>query len=452
MTDIILGEEQLQALDLMKDFIKNSNVTAFSLIGSAGTGKTTIIKELLKWIKFSGISYILCAPTHKAGLVMRNLTKDQNVTTIHKMLALTPNLEIFDLDFNALEFLIKDYSKLEIPSHGVVICDESSMINDDLFKTLIHQVSMFGSKLVFVGDEAQIQPVNARKTSKVFGLDNSFRLTKIYRQSDKNYLTPILQTLRTKSISRFEEGYSEEGSLYCFTDTKDFIKEAYRVYKEAIASKDILKTKILAYTNKRVKAYNSCMQRLLFNNNDEYHQWEFLTAYENINNIFYNSMDYIVVDTPKEIDINIGGFNYPGFRLMLYDSFYDSTNSVDILSKKLPEEYYLGISNYIEELRVSAIELKRRKQYKKSNLRWVEYFEVIRSFTTPVDLVLGDRLIRGKSFDYGYAISTHKSQGSSIDEVFVDIKNINTCTSPIERRQLQYVALSRTKSNAYILQ
>ena len=99
MDKIVLGEEQLQALDLMKEFI-SSNVTAFSLIGSAGTGKTLLINELLKWIKANNIGYVLCAPTNKAGLVLREVTKDENVTTIHKLLTLTPNLEIFELDFN----------------------------------------------------------------------------------------------------------------------------------------------------------------------------------------------------------------------------------------------------------------------------------------------------------------------------------------------------------------
>jgi ATP-dependent exoDNAse (exonuclease V) alpha subunit len=62
------------------------------------------------------------------------------------------------------------------------------------------------------------------------------------------------------------------------------------------------------------------------------------------------------------------------------------------------------------------------------------------------------RLIRKKSFDYSYAISTHKSQGSTFDSVFVDIRNINSCNDEAVRRQLQYVALSRTKKNVLIYQ
>lgn len=152
MSDFILGEEQLQALDLMKEFITSSNVTAFSLVGAAGTGKTSIIKELLQWIRGSKIPYILCAPTNKAGLVLREITGDKDVTTVHKLLTLTPNLEIFELNFNELEFQIKNPQNLGIPRNGVVICDEASMINDELFKTIIHHTTIYDSKVIFVGN------------------------------------------------------------------------------------------------------------------------------------------------------------------------------------------------------------------------------------------------------------------------------------------------------------
>lgn len=456
MSDFLLGEEQLQALDLMKEFITSSNVTAFSLVGSAGTGKTVLINELLKWIKANSIQYVLCAPTNKAGLVLREATKDENVTTVHKLLTLTPNLEIFELDFNELEFQIKNPMNLGIPHAGVVICDEASMINDELFKIIIHHATLYNSKVIFVGDKAQLQPVNANNVSKVFNLDNRFELTKIYRQSSENAILPVLQELREKPILSFSQRLAEEGSLYCFTDTKEFVKPAYKVYKEAIKEGNILKTKILAYTNKRVEAYNKCMKRLLFNNESEYNKGEFLTAYENLDTSMtvYNSMDYIIASEPTKVDIKIHKFrvSLPGYVLKLYDSFFDRTGTIKILSKDIDKSYFLEIADFIENIRLDAIELKERGWYKKSKMRWVDYFKSMDSFTTPIDLYIGSRLVRGKSFDYGYAISTHKSQGSSLDTAFVDIKNINTCRNIDERRQLQYVALSRTKSDAYLLQ
>ena len=73
------------------------------------------------------------------------------------------------------------------------------------------------------------------------------------------------------------------------------------------------------------------------------------------------------------------------------------------------------------------------------------------SFLTPVDLIYNDRTIRKKSLDYGYCISVHKSQGSTIDNVLVDMSNLFVCRNKEDLRQLQYVALSRTKNNIVML-
>ena len=451
-TNIILGEEQLQALDAMKKFI-SGDAAAFSLIGSAGTGKTTIMKELIKWLRVRK-SYCLCAPTHKAKLVLERLTGDSNAQTLHKLLSLSPNIEILDLDFRDLRFVVGN-SQTNIPYNGVVICDEASMINDELFKLLLDRCKPVNCKIIFVGDKAQLRPVNSKDTSMVFNVDNRFELTKIYRQSDDSALLSIFDTLRYNVVSHFESKEGKEGSLKCFSETSDFIKAAIPSFKKAMKTGDILATKILAYTNNRVAGYNNCMKKVLFNDSEEYHKFEFLTGYENLNFggvKFYNSMDYIIIDEPERMDVFIPEFlTLPGFQLNLYDSVTKLHSPIFILSKEISADYLRSLASRIEDFRLSAIETSRYNRVASSKL-WKKYYRMIESFTTPVDLYFNNRIIRKKSFDYGYACSAHKSQGSTFNEVFVDIKNINTCKDMSERRQLQYVALSRTRTNAYVLQ
>lgn len=124
--ETILGEEQSQALEMMKAFLKNKDSQVFSLIGAAGTGKSFLMRTLIDYMRNEGIQRCLCAPTHKAKLVLERFTDDEAIT-LHKLLSLSPNLEILDLDFNDLKFVTKN-SVLNIPHNGVVICDESSMI------------------------------------------------------------------------------------------------------------------------------------------------------------------------------------------------------------------------------------------------------------------------------------------------------------------------------------
>ena len=76
---------------------------------------------------------------------------------------------------------------------------------------------------------------------------------------------------------------------------------------------------------------------------------------------------------------------------------------------------------------------------------------MVNSFACPFDLYYGNRVIKKKTFSYGYAQSVHKSQGSSYNSVAVDISNIMKVRTEMELRQLEYVALSRTRGDAYLL-
>lgn len=323
---------------------------------------------------------------------------------------------------------------------------------------MIEKCVAFNCKVIFVGDKCQLRPVNSLTTSKVFNLEDRYILTKIYRQAENNALMPILTTLRSNTIDRFHSAESEEGSLYCYSDVIPFLKAAVPAYKKAMRDGDILATKILSYTNVMVTSYNNCVRRVIWEDAKtvEYHQFEFLTGYENLefNGIkFWNSMDYIIVDEPEKRDIYIPGFmKVPGYELTLYDSNTDDRTPISMISRDIDSDYMQALASRIEGLRLQAINLKENGRLQQSRTAWKEYYNVIGSFTTPVDMFYENRLIRKKSFDYGYACSTHKSQGSSYGEVFVDMKNINLCKDEDERRQLQYVALSRTRKDVHLLQ
>ena len=446
--DFKLGEEQLNTIDKLKNFLNNDQ-TAFLISGSAGTGKTTIMKVFIDYLRSINKQYCLCAPTHKATLVLKNATGEDSIT-LHKLLSLTPNIEILELDLNSLQFITKG-KKNGIPNHGVVICDEASMISDGLFDLLCERCSNSHTKIVFLGDIAQLRPIN-EGTSKVFSVTNGSILSKIYRQAEDNIVLNTLITLRTKSINSFENRVSTEGSINC-VDINEFVKNSIYKYKEAISSADITKTKILAYTNKRVRGFNTAVHNLIFSDKLPYYKNEFLTGYENIDNgnfTFFNSMDYIITEDPKKIDLSIPEFGtLPSWELNLYDSVTKEIGTTHILSEEINAKEFERLAGTIEFYRMNAIQSRNRMAARQF---WRIYYEILNSFTSPVNLYFDNRLVRKKSFDYGYACTVHKSQGSTYDNVFVDIKNIKRCISEKERRQLQYVALSRTKHDVFILQ
>ena len=141
----------------------------------------------------------------------------------------------------------------------------------------------------------------------------------------------------------------------------------------------------------------------------------------------------------------------PGYELELFDTVYKELLSVFVLDRSISKDYIDSFSSTIENYRISAIEAKRNGNRTRSSFLWKKYFEIMKSFATPKDMVWDNRVIKKKTFDYGYASTIHKIQGSSLGTVFIDMSNILVCKNIDEIRQMQYVALSRTKTDAYML-
>lgn len=446
-----LGSQQQEALDSILKFVKSKKL-CYTLSGYAGTGKTFLTKLIIDELDKLNKPVTICAPTHTAKIVIERFTGLEGFT-MHKLLSLAPNIQIMDLDFNDLKFLIPKKSTL-FPHDSIIICDEASMVNDALFDLMLDRCVKNNCKIIWVGDIGQIKPVNSIETSKVFTVVDNYYLTEVFRQEDGSALADVLLKSRTEFIDWFETKESPNGSILVTNQPKDFFLNAIEHFKIAIEKQDILETKIFSYTNERVEIFNNKIHNHLFGD-VEYAKNEFLTCYDSLEfnyNSFWNGMGYIVIEEPTPINLyipNVGEF--PGYNLKVYDSSEKMDIDFNILSKSLTYNQIQRITGMIEQIRIDAIEAKKFKSRQSSEL-WKMYYQMINSFTTPFDMYYDNRLIRKKTFDYGYAITLHKSQGSTINNVSIDMKSISQCRDEMEKRQLQYVALSRTKNNVYILQ
>jgi len=441
-----LSEDQQHALDKIISFL-SSDKQAFVLRGYAGTGKTTLMNYLVKYLNSNGDNFTLCAPTHRAKAVLREKTK-QNVITVHKLLSLSPIIDIYDLDYKQLKF--NSAGSDEFPFRSLIIIDEASMITNDLFRLLSLYCESSNSKLLFIGDPAQLKGVNEQNISKVFTLEDGVTLSKIHRQEGDSELLPVLEVLRDKSLNSFEESKN----LIVNQNIKEFVKKYCIECKIGIDAGVTTHTKLLAYTNSRVQSYNACIRKFLFKDSvpQKYHVGEILMAFENFGKKepkFCNSSDYIIKsceEAEKSIDI----FVLKGYDMVLYDSIDDIDMKVFILDEDKNEEILPQLAKTIEDIRINAIQSKKEKKYKYAKSCWVEYFTIMGSFAITKDLLYQKRVVKPKTFDYGYAITVHKSQGSSFNNVFIDIDNLSKCREEETKRQLQYVGLSRTETVATI--
>jgi len=112
--------------------------------GGPGTGKTTILKAALDELEARGLDVALCAPTGKAAKRMSEATK-REAKTIHRILRWFDGVFFFDEE-NPL-------------TEDVVIVDEASMIDVELFASLLAAIDPRRTRLVLVGDANQLPSV-----------------------------------------------------------------------------------------------------------------------------------------------------------------------------------------------------------------------------------------------------------------------------------------------------
>ena len=189
--NIELNPQQKEVLQQLADFYNNpfekGNKT-FALKGYAGTGKTTIMRFLTEYANkkkvFSGIKF--SSPTHRANAVLKN-SVDKDVFTLHALFGLSPEVDLEEFDARDTKFSMQNDAKLNYGNF--LIIDESSMINDELYKFITEFSNNLNTKVLFVGDPAQIKPVKQTHLSKAFdSTDKSYELSLLKEDSFQFFL------------------------------------------------------------------------------------------------------------------------------------------------------------------------------------------------------------------------------------------------------------------------
>ena len=237
-----LNEDQLEAKDRIVEFI-NSNNKYFILIGSAGTGKTTLITEIFKEERYKNLKIAFSATTNKAVSVLELMdninNKNFSYITIHKLLNIKRNI----MDDGTIKYnkMLKIFNKKynSICNYKIIIIDEASLISNYLLNELEKQVKGLHIKIIFVGDENQLPPINEVK-SLVFSRNYSLYRLKIIERSKNDivkYSNSIIDNNKLK--------YRELGDEIKFYNKEVDWLENYRL-------EDIM----LAYTNDRCNYIN----------------------------------------------------------------------------------------------------------------------------------------------------------------------------------------------------
>jgi len=431
-----LYPDQEIALDELVSFLHDDH-KIHVLTGYAGTGKTFIVDLFGKEAGQLGYYVYYTASTNKAARVLSEMGDGVMTSTIHSLLKLT-----LKFDYNTgKEVLVsnkKDYDNAndeDIEYPAVIVVDEGSMIGVDMMLTIAREATQGNEiKILYVLDDKQALPIG-EDFPPVCSQDYPMSyLTEIKRQALGN---PII-TLATK----FREGMDTNTLPVvesCFSESDS--KQGVRVVDRATFNKMI----VGAYTSDtyRREGVNFCR----------------VIAWRNDVVIGYNRM---VRDALGLDDLPQVGEKYVTNSTVVSTDIRDSRvllkNESEVTIVSAEEQTMYGIDCYlirIAELGEPLYMLKSLDQYKavlnnlaneaksfkaegdsdKMRAKWREFYAVKKTVCD----------IRPQ-----YAITSHKSQGSTYDVVFIDYGDLMLNRKTNEMLRLMYVALTRAKTQVII--
>ena len=179
-----LTRDQSQSIEKFNLWMeKSADSEPFLLSGFAGSGKTFLAMKFLKLVEAKKLCWTVAAPTHKAVGVLRKALEEEGLkptwypSTIHRLLRLKlkrkGDLEICEET---------DQTDNSLDDLALVVIDESSMIDTKLLEIVLKCASLSKTRLVFVGDPAQLPPVGEVQSS-VFSMNRviSAHLTEVVR-------------------------------------------------------------------------------------------------------------------------------------------------------------------------------------------------------------------------------------------------------------------------------
>ena len=180
----IEGEERRAGIKyafLQKEAIRDAlRYGVMILTGGPGTGKTTVVRALMRIFESMDLSIALCAPTGRAAKRLSEATSCE-AKTIHRLLEMG-----YESD-GALTFKRDEFDLLD---EDVIIVDEASMVDNMLMSALLKSIKA-GARIIIIGDSDQLPSVGAGNVLRDIIESERFAtvcLTEIFRQAEESLI------------------------------------------------------------------------------------------------------------------------------------------------------------------------------------------------------------------------------------------------------------------------
>lgn len=410
---LVLTKDQQEAMNAFNRFLCDPHERVFVLSGYSGCGKTTLVRALLDRLpefqraagliqpEYQNLYPILTATTNKAAENLAFISGTQ-VHTIHSWLGL-----IVKTDYKTGETTLRQRNGISIPEKVLLFVDEASYVDTQLLQYIFS--SVHDSKIVFIGDPAQLTPVKSHSTPVFNANFPGAALTTVVRQAEDNPIidlaTKFRHAVNTGEFFQFKpDGQTiQHLSNAEFTQAieDEFTRDDWR-YRDS---------KILAWTNKRVIAFNNYVRNRVKGNP------EFVAGDYAVCNSYFSakSAKQTVIKTDQMVEISDISQEHEELgvkgRSFILDGRVEAfmPNSIEDRNRALKKAQSEGNYNTVRIIKDHWIDLRA-----------------------------------------AYACTINKSQGSTFDRVFIDLDDVSRCNSGNQIARMLYVAVSRARYQVFL--
>jgi len=472
-----LNEGQGSVFEGALDYFSDSDIDALIIKGYAGTGKTFLVRKLIEYILQTDeqSKIAILAPTNKAVKVLykgsANNKTGQKVymfddvfdsdsrivySTVHKMLALREVIK----DNGEQVFEADTWGAADISEYTHFFIDEGFMVSDKLCAELISNTP--GAKIIFLGDPAQVPPIG-KAESVLLEQQSAFKfkqleLTEIMRQKGDNAIIKNSFLIRENLLvhNPIPNLYTElnangEGVIHvdAITERNEIYKIIERYVKDLAFKEDPDFFKILTWKRETSDYINGIAREIMYGKDTpRFVVGERLLTTKPVLEKFqkkYGKKSYInwrvTMSNSEELTVEqiaLGEIRVTeDFPVQIYKC-YDLTVSyldpfdnqiirkvIKVLHEDSRPECYAKMDE-MHKLALQGIH--------KGN--WVKYYNFLKYFAY---------------VDYNYALTVHRAQGSTYENVLVLEEDIDKNFKIKERNRIKYTAYTRASKRLYVL-
>lgn len=473
-----LTSGQSSLLDELNKFLSD-NSTCFLLKGFAGAGKTFMMKGLISFLTETKRSFIITAPTGRAAKVIAQKTKHK-AYTIHKTIYSRKDLKEFKVKDEDGTESFKFYYELknnEDANNTIYIIDEASMLSNvysegeffrfgsgyllkDLIKYINCDSNDHNKKIIFIGDNAQLPPINMNFSPALDGnylrencnLNSSeFELTEVVRQKAESGILHNATKLRNSLKTNIFYQLDIETSYKDINKTKH--EELLSKYLQACKNKIDEETIIIAYSNSSVKEYNDFVRNhffpnqntittndkiILVNNNYNYPQMELLNGDFGIVKEVSSSNEIRTIKLKQKnrkneiVDIYIP-LTFRNVTITFTDEEFKKHDIECKIIENLLYSHHRDLSS--DELKAIYIDFKIRNPNLNAGTKQFK------------DAIISDVYFNALRIKFGYAVTCHKAQGGEWKNTFINCK---TSMGYFNSSYFRWLYTSITRAKEYL--